>query len=94
MHGELLFGVLLIGVISFDVVPGIELEHIVFLFQVTRPELKRVAPLLVVLRIVRSMWSVDDLLLLLVLCYLKRGHISSELLSLVDLNGARDDWIV
>lgn len=47
LHCELLLGVLLVGVIRLDVVPGIELEDVVLLLQIARPELEGIGPLLV-----------------------------------------------
>lgn len=47
LHCELLLGVLLVGVVRLDVVPGIELEDVVLLLQIARPELEGIGPLLV-----------------------------------------------
>lgn len=47
LHCKLLLGVLLVGVVSLDVVPGIELEDIVLLLQIARTELEWIGPLLV-----------------------------------------------
>lgn len=50
----LLLSELLERVVSLHVVPGVELEGVIALFEEARPELERVRPLLVVLRVVRS----------------------------------------
>jgi len=55
--GVLLFCILFVSIVSLYMIPCIELEDIVFLIEITRAKLKRVASLQVVLWIVRAMGS-------------------------------------
>lgn len=55
LHGILLLSILLVGIINLDMVPSIELKDIVRLAQEAGPKLERIAPLLIVLRVMRSM---------------------------------------
>lgn len=48
--------VLLVSIVSFYMVPGIELEDVIFLTQKTRAKLKWISPFEALLRIVGSMW--------------------------------------
>src|SRR5689334_3839872 len=89
LHGVLLLSILLVCVVSLDVIPGIELEDIVFLPEVAGSELKRVAPLLVVLGIVRSVGG--KVRLPVILRYFERGHRSSQLLLRIGLAGGGND---
>ena len=52
----LLLSKLLERVVSLHVVPGVELERVVALFEEARPELEGVGALLVVLGVVGSVW--------------------------------------
>ena len=51
---------LLVRIVRLDVVPRVELEDVVALLQIPRPERKRVRPLLVVCRIVRAVCRFAD----------------------------------
>ena len=51
----LLLRILLVCVVSLHVIPGIELEDIVFFLQIAGPELEGVAPLHVVLGVMAAM---------------------------------------
>ena len=50
----LFFCILLVSIISLYMVPCIELVDIVLLVQIPRAELKRVAPLQIILRVMRE----------------------------------------
>lgn len=52
LHLILLLSKLLERVVSLHVVPGVELEGVIALFEEARPKLERVGPLLVVLGVV------------------------------------------